>query len=625
VDVPVVLAASVAEVLVPVLAVVSVDVEVDVVVASLLPPPQAASPSAIRTLARTVPRGTVFGRGWLGWNGAVFIGDGFLVVEKCGLPLGRFLKAAVQRRGKHARRGCIVKKQCGGNMGKSPQFLHNFEAQYRSMRIRLVHTQALMLLSAVLVAVLAMGALSAWNLRNGFTDYLASRDLERLEQFAALVSENAERAGSIEAMAAGGTRMLQLFQQFGSSQGGPPPPPHPPPHLPPPPGFSAPGKPPRIHIDSIDAFKDRVAIYGLDDRVLLGRPLTRGVAQTVEQPVVIHGAVVATVRMDKLKPVPDDVELRFLNTQYQSIVVVACLLLAIGLAGAFWISGHWVRPLIDIQAATERIARGEFDTRLDTSRSDELGDTMRNINRMAVGRKQLEGARRQWIADMSHELRTPLTVLRGEIDALIDGVIALTPQALDSLREEILQLNALVDDLHLLAMADLKALPCYFEELDATRFLGNLVERFSLPARQKGLALSFEEPSGGAVPVRWDMRRMEQLIGNLLDNSLRYTDAPGQVIVRLRTQGNDGVAIDRIAIEIEDSAPGVSGLDLSRIFEPLYRADVSRGRASGGSGLGLAICEQIARSHQGSISAVPSPLGGLRFTIDLPADGEAHA
>jgi two-component system sensor histidine kinase BaeS len=381
-------------------------------------------------------------------------------------------------------------------------------------------------------------------------------------------------------------------------------------------GMFSPGPRPRP-IDSIDAFKDRVAIYGLDGEARLGRALPQDAHDTVERPVSIGSEVVAMVRMMKLKPVPTEVEVRFLNTQYQSIVVMACVLLLIALVGAFWISRHWVRPLIEVQAATEKIARGEFDTRLNATRSDEIGDAMRNINQMAAGLKKLEGARRQWIADMSHELRTPLTVLRGEIDALIDGIIALTPSAMLSLREEVLQLNALVDDLHLLAMSDLKALPCYFEEVDATHLVDGIVQKFALRATQLGLTLRLDKQLETPVMVRWDAKRIEQLLGNLLDNSLHYTDAPGQVLVRLRN-GED----NKLVMEVEDTAPGVSGSDLLRIFEPLYRADIARGRSTGGSGLGLAICEQIAKAHQGAIRAAPSPLGGVLFHLELPRLGD---
>ncbi|MCF8155631.1 MAG: hypothetical protein K9K35_06470, partial [Rhodoferax sp.] len=222
-----------------------------------------------------------------------------------------------------------------------------------------------------------------------------------------------------------------------------------------------------------------------------------------------------------------------------------------------------------------------------------------------------------WIADMSHELRTPLTVLRGEIDALIDGVIPQTPQAMLSLREEVLQLNALVDDLHLLAMSDLKALPCYFEEVDAARLLEGIVQRFALRAVQLGLTLTLDTELETPVVVRWDAKRIEQLVGNLLDNSLRYTDAPGQVLVRLRSDGET-----KVVMEVEDTAPGVSESDLLRIFEPLFRADAARGRSTGGSGLGLAICEQIAMAHHGRIRAEGSARGGVLFRLELPRIGD---
>jgi two-component system sensor histidine kinase BaeS len=285
---------------------------------------------------------------------------------------------------------------------------------------------------------------------------------------------------------------------------------------------------------------------------------------------------------------------------------------------ARWAAGQVVRPLLQIQTATEQIAQGKLDTRLQTQRSDELGDTMRNINRMTEGLQQLEASRRQWIANMSHELRTPLTVLRGEIDALVDGIHSASPTTLQSLREEVLKLNALVDDLHLLAMADLNALPCYFETLDAVALLQSITQRFALRAQQAGLTLQFET-TWPSLSVRWDAKRIEQLLGNLLDNSLRYTHAPGQVVLRLHCPNQLAV------IDLEDSAPGLSPAELSRVFEPLYRAEASRSRDAGGSGLGLAIAEQIAKAHHGHLSASAAELGGVLFQIQLPLQADQAA
>ena len=220
---------------------------------------------------------------------------------------------------------------------------------------------------------------------------------------------------------------------------------------------------------------------------------------------------------------------------------------------------------------------------------------------------------------MSHELRTPLTVLRGELDALIDGITTLSPQALQSLRDEVWQLNALVDDLHLLAMADLRALPCYFEDIDAIALVEDIVQRFSLRARQQDLTLRLEHAPGAAISVRWDAKRVEQLLSNVLDNSLRYTDAPGQVVVRIESDEA------QVTISVDDTAPGLDAQDLTRIFEPLYRADPARARESGGSGLGLAISQQIAKAHRGAIRAEASARGGVRFFIELPRAGDRVA
>ncbi len=484
------------------------------------------------------------------------------------------------------------------------------------MRIRLVHTQALLLLSAVLLTVLCMGALNAWSLRNGFSDFLASRDAERLEEFASLVSTRAEQAGGLDRLLAQGVDLHVLLREFGKTQGALPKRPM----LPPladaePRGLFAP-PPQHPPIDSIDAFKDRVSLYAPNGQPLLGKLLPLDTGPWLERPVYVQGQVVAMVRMLKLKPVPDDVETRFLTSQYQNIVVVACVLLVAALLSALWIARRWVRPLIEMQVATEQIAQGDFETRLNADRSDEIGDVMRNINQMAHALQKLEASRRQWIADMSHELRTPLTVLRGEIDALIDNVIVMSPQALLSLREEVQQLNALVDDLHLLAMADLRALPCYFEEVDAAALVAAVVQRFARRAAQMDITLTLSADLTAPIWVRWDAQRIEQLLGNLLDNSLRYTDAPGRVVVAIH------VAERQALITVDDSAPSVAQHDLSRIFEPLYRADASRSRKAGGSGLGLAICEQIAKAHHGAIHATTSPLGGLQFTLCLPFMGD---
>ena len=119
------------------------------------------------------------------------------------------------------------------------------------------------------------------------------------------------------------------------------------------------------------------------------------------------------------------------------------------------------------------------------------------------------------------------------------------------------------------------------------------------------------------MPVTWDADRIEQLLANLMENSLRYSDAPGQICIALQRAG------DAVKLVVEDSAPGVPADQWPQLFEPLYRGDAARARLHGGSGLGLAICEAIARAHGGQLHASASALGGLCITVTLPLNGGA--
>ncbi|MFZ4480293.1 MAG: hypothetical protein ACOYNZ_10435, partial [Rhodoferax sp.] len=167
------------------------------------------------------------------------------------------------------------------------------------MRLRLVHTLSLLLLSAVLLAVLAMGAVTAWNLRNGFADYLMARDVERLEQFAAFVAQSAEQAGGLQAMARAGVNIHRLMGQFAQQQGIRRD--HPPPGEGPGPDSFRPPADRRPPPGGPDAFGERVWIIQSDGTPLWGRPLTPDQAVLVERPVRVRGELVAMARMRKLQ------------------------------------------------------------------------------------------------------------------------------------------------------------------------------------------------------------------------------------------------------------------------------------------------------------------------------------
>ncbi|MCV2513159.1 ATP-binding protein, partial [Leclercia pneumoniae] len=222
--------------------------------------------------------------------------------------------------------------------------------------------------------------------------------------------------------------------------------------------------------------------------------------------------------------------------------------------------------------------------------------------------------RRDFMADISHELRTPLAVLRGELEAIQDGVRQFTPESVASLQAEVGTLTKLVDDLHQLSMSDEGALAYQKAPVDVINILevasGAFRERFA----SRDLRIELALPDHAVV--FGDRDRLMQLFNNLLENSLRYTDGGGA----LRLSGH--LTDTHFALTFADTAPGVTDAQLTKLFERFYRTEGSRNRASGGSGLGLAICVNIVAAHGGTLRAAHSPFGGVSITVELPLERE---
>lgn len=483
------------------------------------------------------------------------------------------------------------------------------------MRLRIIHSLSFVLIGTVLLSVVVMGGLSAWQLSNGFQRYLQQQDVRRLDEFAQFVSQQADATGGLDAVAGNQHAVHQLMDQFAE-------------HLgirprqaalddarvPRPPGVTA---TPNQRLALPDGFAERISVVRADDSYLFGLDLLAGQQAMAARPIRFQGQVVAFARIYTYhNPTPEDLDAAFLNTQYASIALAALLLTLLATAIAWVLAQRDVRALEQAQSAAQQIGSGKFAGELESSRGDEIGDLLRMINGMASNLSADDSRRKRWIADISHELRTPSTVLRGEIDALIDHVRPLDPNAMLSLREEVVRLTHLIDDLHLVALSELSTFPCALADADAVALVRNMANGYTRRAQSAGIVLELKLPQEASMPVRWDARRIEQLLRNLLENSLRYTDAPGRIVIALEADDR------QIVLTVDDSAPGVTEAEAEHIFLPLHRTESARARNAEGSGLGLAICQIIAQSHGGSIRASPSELGGIRMQTHLPAHGK---
>ncbi len=284
---------------------------------------------------------------------------------------------------------------------------------------------------------------------------------------------------------------------------------------------------------------------------------------------------------------------------------------AAGLAIALILSQSLTSPLRRLSGMMQRFARGERNLSLPEASRDEVGDLSRSFQGMMTEIEQQETLRKEMTADIAHELRTPLSVIRANLDALTDGVYPLTKENLAPIRESAELLDLLIEDLRTLELADAGRLTLEKSEIDFSRLLQRVAARFT--PRAEKCAQKIETSCAVGLPaVPADLQRLEQILGNLVDNALRHTPDGG--VVRLIAD-SDGAMV---RIMVEDSGPGIPADSIDRIFERFYRLDSGRARAEGGSGLGLAIARKLAEAHGGTLTAENRPEGGALFTLRLP-------
>ncbi len=352
------------------------------------------------------------------------------------------------------------------------------------------------------------------------------------------------------------------------------------------------------------------SVLDANQQVVAGPPVAGREGEN-RRPVEMDGETIGWLVQLPPARAPDDSDNRFQARQENATSVIVGLSALLAAIVSILLARIFLAPVRSLAGATQRLAAGDYTTRVQPGANDELGQLAEDFNRLANTLEKNEQLRRSMVADISHELRTPLAVLRGEIEALEDGVRPLTPDTLASLQAEVLMLNKLIDDLHELSLADEGALTYRMADVDLEALIVSATHLFRERLRAKRLELSLEL-TPRTPEVRGDPQRLRQLLTNLLENALRYTDPGGVVTVRL------GAEHGRVRLDILDSAPGVPDDALPRLFERLYRVDASRSRESGGSGLGLTICQRIAEAHGATIEAHPSPLGGVWIAVIFP-------
>jgi len=470
------------------------------------------------------------------------------------------------------------------------------------MKIGITYRLFLSILGATGLAILSLFLIMRWNIDRGFYQYLKTLDQSRLEQMAGNLQEAYAEHGNWDFLrnntrfeigsilnarsddaAAGASNKIEEGKE-----------------IPPQPQGPRGGRRSRWPFVVLDA--EHKPVFGKAEE-------TEGMDF---KPVFHDGKTVGYVGLLPPKQFLNPHQLQFLRQQKSALILAAGGMVLAVMIFSLPLAKRLVRPIRAMTAATGDLASGKYTVRVPVGSLDELGLLARDFNTMALTLEKNEKARRQWVADISHELRTPVTVLRGELEALLDGIRETTPETIQSLHAEAMRLNRLVDDLYQLSLTDIGALTYRKENLDLATVLRDSIESYRTEFGRKGTIVTEDYSPEQEIVVFADRERLNQLFMNVLENSLRYTDKGGQLLIGLTsTEGH-------VTIEFQDSTPGVPEEELDRLFERLYRVEGSRSRTSGGAGLGLAICKNIVEAHEGTISAHPSPLGGLLIRITLP-------
>jgi signal transduction histidine kinase len=308
------------------------------------------------------------------------------------------------------------------------------------------------------------------------------------------------------------------------------------------------------------------------------------------------------------------IESQFNTSVNRSLIIAIIAAGLVGLLLTFFLSRSILRPIDELITAARAMEKGDLNQRVTVTSTGELGELASAFNAMAEGLTRLEKLRQNMVTDVAHELRTPLSNVSGYLEALRDGVVEPTPEAIASVHEEAMLLNRLVDDLQELAMAEAGQLKLVRQPVDIHEVVDKALLSLKAPADEKGVSIATRLPDDLPL-VEADAERLGQVLRNLLKNAIINTPAGGVITVNARTVNS------QVEVSVEDTGLGISAEHLPYVFERFYRVDQSRARKTGGAGLGLAIVKQLVEAQGGQVEIDSQVNVGTKISFTSPIAG----
>ena len=353
-----------------------------------------------------------------------------------------------------------------------------------------------------------------------------------------------------------------------------------------------------------------------DTRALVGGFSTKDVrgqeTRILYQPLLIDGSRQATIEVgESLSGAEGAV------SEIRDVIVVGSLaaLLATAVLG-YTLSGRALQPVRNVsQVARDIEETADFTRRLDQSAGEgEVRELVTAFNAMIERVEQTLAHQKSFLADSSHELRRPLSVLQTNVDILSRPNLsqAERERCVEEVRAEAQVMRKLIADLLMLAREESQSIQRVRVDFSA------VCERALARIKQEGAHELTEEIESGVV-VLGDGERLDQMVGNLLDNAVQYTPREGRVVLGLHRSNG------RAQLEVKDTGPGIKADEIAHVFERFYRGESARANRPAGTGLGLAIVRYVAEAHGGTVSVVSEPRDGTKFVVELPIVGDGAA
>jgi two-component system sensor histidine kinase BaeS len=295
-----------------------------------------------------------------------------------------------------------------------------------------------------------------------------------------------------------------------------------------------------------------------------------------------------------------------------SLLAAAAIGFAIALGLTLLLTARILRPLRQTEEAADRVAAGDLSVTLAPAGTQELDHVAEAFNGMVARLREREDSAREFLMKVTHDLRTPLTAISGHAAALADGIVPepQVPRSLAAIEGEAHRLEAMVTDLLDLARMDARRFRIDPGPAEPSEILSLAFDAHAADAARRDIR--YERRIDALPGIVTDAARMQQIVGNLLDNALRWAPEGGEVVLAASPLPDGGV---RVAVC--DSGPGVPEDQRELVFEPFRSSETPDGRT--GTGLGLPICRQLARALGGEVVVDEAPEGGARFLLELPA------